>query len=326
MGTTMTRTLLQYSTKVCSTLLLGLSLSLSVPAYADTTDDDLDLLGQFLEKNFQANPSTDRIAELLDPSYNSANSAIANLALHSRAALVMNSKTGQVLYEKNSNQVMPIASISKLVMSLVFLDAKVDMNTPITITDAEIDRVKGTSSRLAIGTTLPRSELLHLALMSSENRASHALGRTTFDGGMPEFIQKMNQKVRSLGMYNTVFYDPTGLDKRNVSTAADLALLVKHAYNYPAIRFNSTDTKGVVQAANGRTLNYANSNALVREGVWQIDLQKTGYIRESGRGMVLHATLANQPLIIVLLNSSTSATRVTDAKAIQSWVNQQKSL
>ncbi len=325
MGMPMTRSLLQYSTKVCSTLLLGLSLSLSVPAFADTTDDDLDLLGQFLEQNFQANPSSDRIAEFLDPSYN-GNSAMANLALHSRAALVMNSRTGEVLYEKNATQVMPIASISKLVTSLVFLDAKVDMSKPITITDAEIDRVKGTSSRLAIGTTLPRSELLHLSLMSSENRASHALARTTFDGGLPEFIQKMNQKVRALGMYNTVFYDPTGLDKRNVSTAADLALLVKHAYNYPAIRFNSTDTKGVVQAANGRTLNYANSNALVREGVWKIDLQKTGYIRESGRGMVLHANVANQPLIIVLLNSSTSATRVTDAKAIQSWVSQQKSL
>ncbi|MBP6562053.1 MAG: serine hydrolase [Neisseriaceae bacterium] len=323
----MTRSLFQFSTKVCSTLLLGLSLSLSVPAYADTTDDDLDLLGQFLEKNFQTNPSTDRIAELLDPHYNSAtNSAIANLALHSRAALVMNSKTGEVLYEKNANQVMPIASISKLVMSLVFLDARVDMNTPITITDAEIDRVKGTSSRLAIGTTLPRSELLHLALMSSENRASHALARTTFAGGMPEFIQKMNQKSRSLGMYNTAFYDPTGLDKRNVSTAADLALLVKHAYNYPAIRFNSTDTKGVVQMANGRVERYGNSNRLVNEGEWKIDLQKTGYIREAGRGMVLHATLANQPLIIVLLNSSSSATRVTDAKAIQSWVAQQKSL
>ena len=189
---------------------------------------------------------------------------------------------------------MPIASISKLMSAMVVLDAHLDMNEPITITEAEIDRLKGTGSRLSIGTTLTRGELLHLSLMSSENRATHALGRT-YPGGMSAFVAAMNAKAQSLGMTSSRFYEPTGLNFQNVSTARDLNRMVAAASKYPLIRKNSTSNYGSVWTANGRQ-NYKNSNALVREGSWNIELQKTGYIREAGRSMVVKANVQNQPI------------------------------
>lgn len=299
-------------------LALGLGAPLAVQA------DDLDVLGQFLEQNFPT--QEDPLGAFLVQNPGSAieaQAAIAGPLLSSQSALIMNSKTGEVLYQKNINRVMPIASISKLMSAMVILDAKLDMNQMVEITPAEIDRLKGTGSRLGIGTTLTRSELLHLSLMSSENRATHALGRT-YPGGMSAFVAAMNAKAQSLGMYNSRFYEPTGLDFRNVSTAHDLSRLVAAASKYPSIRSNSTSNYGSVYTVRGRQ-SYKNSNALVREGSWNIELQKTGYIREAGRSMVVKANVQNQPVTIVLLNSPSSLTRVNDARSIQSWMLQKRS-
>ena len=278
---------------------LGLGLLASLPAAAD----DLDVLGQFLEQNFPTQDEPLGAFALQHPAGQiEAQAAMAGPLLTSQSALIVNNRTGEVLFQKNPNRVMPIASISKLMSAIVVLDAGQSMNERITITDAEIDRLKGTGSRLSIGTTLTRSELLHLSLMSSENRATHALGRN-YPGGMSAFVEAMNRKAQSLGMSNSRFYEPTGLDFRNVSTASDLNKLVQAASRYPLISRNSTSNYGSVYTSNGRQQSYKNSNALVREGGWNIELQKTGYIREAGRSMVVKASVRNQPVTIVLLNS-----------------------
>ncbi|HGO9110461.1 TPA: serine hydrolase [Neisseria meningitidis] len=300
-------------------LLLGLCLSLpSAHLFADN-----DILGQFLEQNMLT--SSDPIEIFAESTIHPTNTQAitSGLILSSQSALVVNNKTGQILYQKNADRIMPIASISKLMSAMVVLDANLDMNETVTITPDEIDRIKGTGSRLAIGTALTRKELLHLSLMSSENRATHALGRT-YPGGMGAFVAAMNRKAQSLGMYGSRFYEPTGLNFQNVSTAKDLSLMVNAAAQYPQIRTNSTSNYASVQTKNGQQ-NYKNSNALVREGMWNIELQKTGYIREAGRSMVVKANIQNQPVTIVLLNSPTSATRVNDARKIESWMLQQRS-
>lgn len=300
-------------------LLLGLAFLLpSARLFADT-----DILGQFLKQNLPA--SSDPIEIFAESTiYPTDTQAITGgLILSSQSALVVNNQTGQILYQKNADRIMPIASISKLMSAMVVLDADLNMDETITITPDEIDRLKGTGSRLAIGTSLTRRELLHLSLMSSENRATHALGRT-YPGGMGAFVAAMNQKAQSLGMYGSRFYEPTGLNFHNVSTAKDLNLMVNAAVRYPLIRANSTSNYASVQTKNGQQ-NYKNSNALVREGRWRIELQKTGYIREAGRSMVVRANIQNQPVTIVLLNSPTSATRVNDARKIESWMLQQHS-
>lgn len=302
-----------------SSLLLGLCLSLpSAHLFADN-----DILGQFLEQNMLT--SSDPIEIFAESTIHPTNTQAitGGLILSSQSALVVNNKTGQILYQKNADRIMPIASISKLMSAMVVLDANLDMNETVTITPDEIDRLKGTGSRLAIGTALTRKELLHLSLMSSENRATHALGRT-YPGGMGAFVAAMNRKAQSLGMYSSRFYEPTGLNFQNVSTAKDLSLMVNAAAQYPQIRTNSTSNYASVQTQNGQQ-NYKNSNALVREGMWNIELQKTGYIREAGRSMVVKANIQNQPVTIVLLNSPTSATRVNDARKIESWMLQQRS-
>ena len=303
-------------TAVC----LGVSLSLAaMPAVAD----DMDVLGQFLEQNFPTQQDPLEVLEISKAEQVEAQAMMAGPLLSSQSALIMNNKTGEVLYQKNANRVMPIASISKLMSAIVLLDADLNMNELVTITPEEIDRLKGTGSRLSIGTSLPRKELLHLSLMSSENRATHALART-YPGGINAFVAAMNAKAQSLGMSNSRFYEPTGLDYRNVSTAHDLSRLVAAASKYPLIRRNSTSNYGAVSTASG-SLRYKNSNALVREGGWNIELQKTGYIREAGRSMVVKANVQNQPITIVLLNSPSSTTRVNDARKIESWMLQRRS-
>lgn len=235
----------------------------SLPAAAD----DMDVLGQFLQQNLPADQDplgtfiANNPADMLE-----AQAAIAGPLLASQSALILNNRTGEVLYQKNMNRVMPIASISKLMSAMVTLDARLNMNEVITITEDEIDRIKGTGSRLSIGTQLTRAQLLHLSLMSSENRATHALGRT-YPGGMAAFVAAMNAKAQSLGMADSRFYEPTGLDYRNVSTASDLSKMVAAAAKYPQIRSNSTSTYGSVYTSAGRQQNYKNSNALVREGM-----------------------------------------------------------
>ena len=292
-------------------------------ASAPAVSDDMDVLGQFLEQNFPVQNDPMEAFALSHADQVEAQATLAGPLLSSQSALIFNNKTGEVLYQKNPDRVMPIASISKLMSAMVVLDAHLDMNEPITITEAEIDRLKGTGSRLSIGTTLTRGELLHLSLMSSENRATHALGRT-YPGGMSAFVAAMNAKAQSLGMTSSRFYEPTGLNFQNVSTARDLNRMVAAASKYPLIRKNSTSNYGSVWTANGRQ-NYKNSNALVREGSWNIELQKTGYIREAGRSMVVKANVQNQPITIVLLNSPSSTTRVNDARKIESWMLQRRS-
>ncbi|KMN47641.1 peptidase S11 [Chromobacterium violaceum] len=240
--------------------------------------------------------------------------------LNSHSVLILNGQTGEALYEKNAHQRMPIASISKLMTAMVLLDSGAPLDQMVTVSDAEIDRVKHTTSRLAVGTTLSRQEMLLLALMSSENRAAATLARTAFPGGTPIFVERMNLKARSLGMTETVFHDPTGLDVRNTSTAADLAKMVQAAQKYPLIReFTTTERHQIVSVRN-RVLQYKNSNALVREGDWDIAVQKTGYIQEAGRCMVLQATVGSQPLIFVLLDAGASSARANDAKNIRTWL------
>lgn len=305
--------MIRYSLRLCLGTLLGFSIA--APALAEDINDDV--LGQFLQQNFpstvQAQPQYTQPA--MQQTIIQQHATMVGPMLDARAALIMNANTGRILYQKNMDNIRPIASISKMMAAMVLLDANLDMNQRITITENEIDRIKGTGSRLSIGTTLSRAELLHLGLMSSENRAIHALGRT-YPGGMGAFVAAMNAKARSLGMTQTRFYEPTGLDPRNVSTARELGEMVRAASQYPAIRYYSTAQSGSVYTSSGNLQTYRNSNALVREGAWNITLQKTGYIREAGRSMVLQAQMGYEPVVIVVLGSSTSATRANDARTL----------
>lgn len=298
---------------------LGAFLEQNFPAIhaADTNDDPIRAFANQLP---QAQPAMNNFGNTQFSSGGTSSYAYGPL-LNAQSALIMNANTGKVLYQKNMDNVRPIASISKLMSAMVLLDANLNMNEPITITSAEIDRLKGTGSRLSIGTTLSRGELLHIGLMSSENRAIHALGRT-YPGGMPAFVAAMNAKAASLGMGSTRFFEPTGLDPRNVSTARDLSVMVRAANTYPSIRSLSTSNYGSVYTSAGRSQTYKNTNSLVRDGVWDINLQKTGYIREAGRSMVVHANLDNQPVVIVVLGASTTGNRVSDAHRLSSVVRQ----
>ncbi|HHQ4748473.1 MAG: D-alanyl-D-alanine endopeptidase [Aeromonas veronii] len=238
--------------------------------------------------------------------------------LSSAAFVVANHRTGEVISERNGNRVMPIASLTKLMTALVVLDANLRLNEMLTVTNADIDRIKGTGSRLAIGSKLSRAEMLHIALMSSENRAASALARH-YPGGQRAFVEAMNAKARMLGMWNTRYADSTGLNPRNVSTAQDLAKLAAAAASYPLIRQYSTDEQSYVRT-NKRQLHYLNSNRLIREGQWEFTLSKTGYIREAGRCLVLGTKVNREPVIMVLLNAETTNDRVADAKRIKTWL------
>ena len=242
----------------------------------------------------------------------------AHLALYSASALVIDQETGNALFEKQSSAIVPIASISKLMTAMVVLDAKLDMNEVIAIGDDDVDELKGTRSRLPVGTTMTRQTAMLLALMSSENRAAHALGRH-YPGGMPAFVKAMNQKAQALGMVSSRFEEPTGLSSNNVSTAHDLARMVAAAARYPEIRnFSTTDEASV--DINGHIREFRNTNALVRSDTWEIGVSKTGYISEAGRCLVMQARVADKPVVIVLLDSSGKMTRVGDANRIKRWM------
>ncbi len=243
------------------------------------------------------------------------------LALNSRVALVIDQETHQVLFSKNDSAVLPIASLTKLMTGLVIADAKLDMDAPITITRDDVDTYKGSRSRLAVGSTLSRRELMHLALMSSENRAAHALGRT-YPGGLQAFVRLMNQKAAALGMADTHYVEPTGLSSENRSSARDLATLVSVAYQRPILRDLSTSPAHEVDLGR-RTLQYNNSNRLIRNPDWDIGLQKTGYISEAGRCLVMQATVAGRQLIMVFLDSDGTIARVQDAERVRRWVETQ---
>lgn len=242
------------------------------------------------------------------------------LDLKSSVALVIDQETNQVLFSKNSQAVLPIASITKLMTALVVAEAALPLDEMLTVSQEDVDTEKGSGSRLAVGTQLTRGEMLHLALMSSENRAAHALGRH-YPGGLDAFVSAMNLKARQLGMADTRYVEPTGLSSRNQSSAHDLTLLVKEAANVPIIREYSTSLEAQVAVGN-RQLQFRNTNGLVRNPTWEIGLQKTGYISEAGRCLVMQAELAGRKLIMVLLDSAGKYSRIGDAERIRKWLTE----
>jgi len=240
------------------------------------------------------------------------------LQLDSGVALVVDAQTGEILLGKNDTVVLPIASITKLMTAILIVDSGLDLNQTLTITQDDVDRLRGSGSRLPVGAELTRGQALHLALMSSENRATHALART-FPGGVPNFVRQMNRKAVELGMHETRFADPTGLSGQNRSSARDLAMLTAAGSHRPLVRELSVSPE--YQLALGqRVLTYRNSNMLVREGQWHINLQKTGFIREAGRTLVLQADVAGRSLIMVLLGATGSQARADDADRLLRWV------
>lgn len=243
------------------------------------------------------------------------------LDLSSSVALVIDQETNEVLFSKNDQAVLPIASLTKLMTGLVIAEAGLSMDTPITITGADVDTYKGSRSRLAIGTTLTRGELMHLSLMSSENRAAHALGRT-YPGGMNKFVNDMNAKARELGMVDTRYVEPTGLSSANKSSARDLATLVSAAYERPMLRDLSTSPSHQLDLGR-RTLQYNNSNRLIHNPAWDIGLQKTGYISEAGRCLVMQARVAGRQVIMVFLDAAGTLSRNQDAERVRRWVEAQ---
>jgi D-alanyl-D-alanine endopeptidase (penicillin-binding protein 7) len=238
--------------------------------------------------------------------------------LKSSTVLVIDEETGEVLYGKNTAAVVPIASITKLMTAIVTLDANLPLDEQVAVTGDDVDLYKGTRSRLPVGTTLSRAEMLHLALMASENRAASALGHS-YPGGAGAVVAAMNAKAAELGMKDTRFVEATGLSSENVSSAPDLARLVQAAKAYPLIREYSTSTALDVEVR-GRKVAFGNTNGLVRSGDWEIGVSKTGFIREAGRCLVMQARLASRSVIIVLLDSWGSFTRIADAARIRAWL------
>lgn len=241
------------------------------------------------------------------------------LDLKSSVALVMDQDTDEVLFSKNSEAVLPIASITKLMTAVVVTDAGLPLGELLTVSQDDVDTEKGSRSRLTVGTQLTREDMLHLALMSSENRAAHALGRH-YPGGLTAFVAAMNSKALALGMTATRYVEPTGLSSLNRSSAHDLATLVKLAHAHPLISALST-SPGFLVDVGRRQLQFRNTNRLVSNPTWDIGLQKTGYISEAGRCLVMQASLAGRKLIMVFLDSSGRYTRLADAERVRKWLN-----
>jgi serine-type D-Ala-D-Ala endopeptidase (penicillin-binding protein 7) len=241
------------------------------------------------------------------------------LALRSSVAYVIDQNTGEALFDKNSRAVVPIASISKLMTAMVVLDSKASLTEQIEVTDEDRDYIKNTGSRLAVGSVLSREDMLHIALMASENRAAAAMSRY-FPGGRPAFIAAMNAKAKQLGMTDTHFESPSGLTSENVSSARDLVKMVNAAYQYPMIREFSTDRSYEVYTGK-RSIAYNSTNALVRNPTWDIGLQKTGFINEAGECLVMQATIHGRPMIVVLLDSSGKYSRFADATRLRAWLD-----
>jgi len=328
--------IVQHAVEICwgrrllmkqNTIMLLAALSLVMPSMTAVAADKSLQNANSNNKYAADQASASRIKHTISP----RNTPTAQDALHdydsdgvlqlgSSKALIINQETGETLYAKNTNTPTPIASVTKLMTAMVVLDAMLPLDERLTVTEADIDRLKGTGSRLRVGTTLPRAELLQLALMASENRAASALGRH-YPGGLRAFIRAMNEKAYELGMMNTRFVDPTGLNSGNVSTAEDLVKLVRAAYEYPEIRQESTAiSQEVTVGSNRNPTNFVNTNSLVRKGDWVIGLSKTGFISEAGRCLVMQAEIGGQPLIIVLLDSAGKLTRIGDANRIRKWI------
>jgi len=241
--------------------------------------------------------------------------------VRSQVAYVVDLTDNRILYSKNADVIRPIASISKLMTALIITTANLNMNEQIVITADDIDRVKKSSSRLSVGTVLTRTELLHLALMSSENRAAHALGRT-YPGGMNAFVREMNAKARQLGMTRTRFVEPTGLSPQNVASPRDLVRLMQAVHQQPLIREYTTSDKYEIVTSNGREQRYRNTNRLIRNSNWNIQISKTGYIREAGDCLVMMTEMDQRPVAVVLLNADGGLTRFADAVRVRHMVQQ----
>jgi serine-type D-Ala-D-Ala endopeptidase (penicillin-binding protein 7) len=244
---------------------------------------------------------------------------VSLLKVQSHIALIFDEETQSPIYNKNSQMVVPIASITKLMTAMVLLDAQLPMDEVVSVTEDELNRIRRAKSKLRVGMMLTRSEMLKLALMSSENRAALALARS-YPGGPAALVAAMNAKARVLGMENTKFFDPTGLDSDNVSSAQDLVKMVSAARYYPLIHQYTTSSSHSVEGLKGRTMRFRNTNPLVRNASWDIGLSKTGYINEAGQCLVMEAKINQRPVIIVLLDSWGKRTRVGDANRIKKWM------
>jgi len=242
------------------------------------------------------------------------------LDLKSSVALVIDQQTGQPLFQKNAEAVLPIASITKVMTAMVVLDAGLRADEILEVTEADRDTERNSGSRLPIGSRLTRAEMVHLALMSSENRAAHALGRN-YPGGLSAFVAAMNAKARAIGMGDSQFADPTGLSSSNVSNARDLARMVRTAHAYPLIRQFSTATDLTVDLGPRQAI-FRSTNRLVDAPGWDIGLQKTGYISEAGKCLVMQTKVDSRPVIIVLLDAVGAQSRFADAQRIKRWLSE----
>jgi len=238
----------------------------------------------------------------------------------SSIAMIVHQETGEIIYQKNAYTKASIASLTKIMTAMVVLDSGINLDEEVKITKADIDRIKRTGSRIPLGARLTRYELLKFALMASDNRAASALSRS-YPTGQKGFIDAMNVKAKQLGMFNTVFADPSGLNKNNVSTARDLVRMVQAAYQYPEIRNLTTQSKGEINyGKRNYKIGFVNTNRLVRKGDWDIGLSKTGFIREAGRCLVMQAMVKDEPVIMIFLDSYGKLTRFADAKRVKKWM------
>lgn len=236
----------------------------------------------------------------------------------SRSILVINASNGRVLYQKNSTHAYPIASLTKLMTAMVVLDSKQSLKQKITVTSADRDLLKNTHSRLTIGSVLSRKDMLHIALMSSENRAAAALSRY-YPGGRKAFVRQMNRKARAYGMRNTHFYDPTGLTPRNTASAHDLAIMAKHAYRYALIRQLSTDKRYVVHPGHGQLV-YRSSDGLINNKTWNIVLQKTGFTDQAGHCLIVYSKIKGQDVLMVIAGGPRGYSHYHDALGLKAWL------
>lgn len=274
-------------------------------------------------------PKSDEPASVIDPRMSSQDLSSSEHAgpfwslagkpeVKSSSVVIFDQNDGEMLYSKQADQPLPIASITKLMTALVVREANQPLDEMLTITIDDRDTERGTTSRLVVGTELSRDDLLHLALMSSENRAAHALGRN-YPGGLPAFAKAMNAKAKALGMKSAHFVEPTGLSSRNVSSAADLVKLVLAASEDPLIREYST-SEGHTVMVGRQLLEFRNSNSLVGKEDWEIALQKTGYTSDAGRCLVMSAFVQERPIVMILLNSVGKYTRIADARRVRRWM------
>ncbi len=250
--------------------------------------------------------------------------ASGNLHLASGSALVVDQRENAVVYAKNTEARLPIASITKLMTAMVVLDARLPLEEEVEVNEEDVDWLKGSRSRLPLGIVLTRHELLYLALVSSDNRAASALGRN-YPGGKPAFVEAMNRKARALGMSDSRFEDPTGLNPGNTATAQDLVRMVQAAYGYPTIRqVTTTPQYTLALPREPGSLEFRNTNRLVRAQSWDIGLSKTGYINEAGRCLVMQADIAERPLLIVLLNGDGRYTPFADVVRLREWLQRRQ--